>query len=166
MPALPRLLAAAAAALLLACGERGALAPPAPAPPDSARPPEGGQGAAREERPLVEPRRGDRHARAQARRTPRVRQLAGTIVRADARRLVIRPEGGPIVTLRLGPRTALSVQGRRAGPEVLRPGAEVRTSYRSGEGGPATAVTVEVTERAPGGAAPRQPEEQPASDRG
>jgi hypothetical protein len=71
------------------------------------------------------------------------------VVRADERHLAIRPRSGPEVTLRLGPGTALRAGGRRSGPEALRPGVEVRASYRTVEDGPAAAASVDVIAPAP-----------------
>jgi hypothetical protein len=118
----------------------------APAP----RSPRGGPAAAAEAAPPAQPeRRGDRHARAAAREAPRLREISGTVVRADGRRLAIRSGAGAELTLRVGPGTAVTVGGRRAPPAALRPGDDVRASYRTTEGGPATALSVEVTPRPP-----------------
>jgi hypothetical protein len=109
--------------------------------------------------PPPEARRGDRHARAAARHAPRLREVSGTIVRADGRRLAIRSGAGPEVTLRVGPGTAVTVRGRLAGVAALRPGDDVRASYQTAEGAPATALSVEVV---PPPAAPARPPPPPS----
>jgi hypothetical protein len=74
--------------------------------------------------------------------------------------VAIRPAGAPPLTLRVGPRTTITVDGRPARLEALREGAEVRASYRTGGGRP-TAIAIEAQapaqdppspEREPGGA--------------
>ena len=114
--------------------------------------------AARQDPAPAPDARGDRHARAAARRPPRLREISGTIVRADGRRLAIRSAAGPEITLRVGPTTAVTVHGRRAVPAALRPGDGVRASYRSAEGGPSTALSVEV---GPPPAPPARPPPEP-----
>jgi hypothetical protein len=147
-----RALGLAGALATTACEEQPAPAPartePAAPAPDVQAPGE-----------RAEVRRGDRHARAAARRSPRLREVTGTIVRADGRRLGIRTGAGAQLTLRVAPETRVTVAGRAAGAAVLRPGDDVRASYRAAEGGPATALSVEVgaspgEPAAPGGAAP------------
>jgi hypothetical protein len=88
-------------------------------------------------------RRGDRHARAAARRAPGPKEIAGTVSRAGARTVEIRTAGALPLTLRVGPRTAITVDGRPARPDALREGAEVRASYRTGGGRP-TAIAIEA----------------------
>jgi hypothetical protein len=102
-------------------------------------------------------RRGDRHARAAARRAPGVKEIAGTVSRAGARTVAIRPAGAPPLTLRLGPRTTITVDGRPARLDALREGAEVRASYRTGGGRP-TAIAIEAHAPAPD---PPSPEREP-----
>lgn len=109
------------------------------------------------------PPRGDRHARAAARRPPRVREIAGVVTQADERRVAIRPRAGPAMTLRVGRATEVHVDGVRSSPGALRPGAEVRASYRTGDGGPATAIEIEATGPAAPAAAPQRPPAPPAA---
>lgn len=106
--------------------------------------PERPAGAQEGERRSV--RRGDRHARAEARRDPGVKRVTGTVARAGGRSVAIRSAGAPPLTLRVAPGTAITVDGRPAGPEALREGAEVRASYRKGGGRP-TAVTIDARTR-------------------
>ncbi len=119
---------------VVACDDRspvpsgGETAPSGDAPPDE----------------LPAARRGDRHARAAARHAPRLREVSGSIVRADGRRVTLRTGGGPELTLRIGPDTRVTIRGRRSSPRALRAGDDVRASYRSLEGGPATALSVDV----------------------
>jgi hypothetical protein len=94
-------------------------------------------------------RRGDRHARAEARRDATVERVSGTVSRAGARSVAIRRDGAPPLTLRVAPGTAITVDGRPARLEALREGTEVRASYRPGGGRP-TAITIEAqTPRVP-----------------
>jgi hypothetical protein len=153
-----RAVAATLCALALACS-RGEGPPGSGQGAGSAPPPAPG-GASTTRAP--EPGRGDRHARAAARQAPRLREITGVVVRADERRLAIRPRSGPVLTLRLGPSTALRAGGRRSGPETLHPGLEVRASYRSDEGGPATAVSVDVAAPPPPVDVPAPPAPPPA----
>lgn len=108
--------------------------------------------------PDVQPgeRRGDRHARAAARRAPGVKEIAGTVSRAGARTVAIRPAGAPPLTLRVGPRTTITVDGRPARLDALREGAEVRASYRTGGGRP-TAIAIAAQAPAPAPAPAQDP---------
>jgi hypothetical protein len=133
--------AAVLAAALLAAGCEGAAErePRAPDAAPAAAVPKG-------ERPDGERtggRRGDRHARAAARRSPRVKRVEGTLTSAARGRVVIRAPGAAPLTLRVAPSTAVTVGGRPAAIEALRAGAEVRASYRSGGGRP-MAIGIEV----------------------
>jgi hypothetical protein len=103
-------------------------------------------------------RRGDRHARAAARRSPGVKRIEGTLARADRRQVVIRAPGGAPLTLRVAPSTTVTLGGRPTPIEALREGAEVRASYRSGGGRP-TAIAIEAR-----AAAERDEAEQGAAD--
>jgi hypothetical protein len=142
------------AALLAAACERDArgpaASPAAPAErPAAADPPEGERASGR---------RGDRHARAAARRSPKVKRVEGTLSRADPKRVVIRAPGAAPLTLRLSPSTTVTLDGRPAGVETLPEGAEVRASYRVGGGGRPTALTVEAARPA------REGRREPAPD--
>ena len=133
---------AAALWLATACESRDA----APAPPrDDAAARAGAPAPAGEVRVRPPDRRGDRHARAAAQRTP-LREVAGTVVRADDRQVVVRPRGasGGELALRVAPRTTVTVGGRAARAAELRPGADVRAAYRTVEGGRATAISIEA----------------------
>jgi hypothetical protein len=88
-------------------------------------------------------RRGDRHARAEARRAPGVERVSGTVSRAGARTVAIRRTNAPPLTLRVAPGTTITMDGRPARLETLREGAEVRASYRPGGGRP-TAIAIEA----------------------
>jgi hypothetical protein len=136
-------------AALLACDERAVTPAPAPAAPSDARTsPE----TTRPQRPGEPPAasgRGDRHARASARRAPTVKRVAGTISRANGRLVVIRRPGAPEVTLRIAPGTSVTVNGQPARADALPPGADVRAAYETGSGGRPTALTLEVSSPAP-----------------
>jgi hypothetical protein len=106
-------------------------------------------------------RRGDRHARAAARRSPGVKRVAGTVSRAGARVLSVRSAGAPPLTLRVAPSTTITVDGRPARLEALREGAEVRASYRT-TGGRPTAIAIEAqTPAAPVPVPVPEPEPEP-----
>jgi hypothetical protein len=129
---------AALAAVALSCGDRkGEPRETAPAGGEASAPDRPG-----ERPPSLE--RGDRHARAAARRTLVVKRVEGTVARVGERQVVIRRRGGPEVSLRVSERTKVTVNGRPAGLERLREGAEVRAAYRSDEGGRATALSIEA----------------------
>ncbi|HEX9309134.1 MAG TPA: hypothetical protein VF894_16690 [Anaeromyxobacter sp.] len=97
-----------------------------------------------------------------------MREILGTVVRADDRQVVVRPRGARAgdLALRVAPRTTVMVGGRAARPAELRPGADVRAAYRTIEGGRATAISIEAAP-APA-AAPQAPQEtredRPVSD--
>lgn len=140
-------------AAALACGDSGAprrgapsgagpAASAAPSPDERASPPS--------------PRRGDRHARAAAGRARPVHEVVGTLVRSEGGRIVIRPDGGREVTLRMGPRTALTAPPGGDARTALGAGAEVRASWRSGDGDPPAALSVDV----------QRPARDPWTDRG
>jgi hypothetical protein len=129
------------AAAALACGRSEPA--PAPGPPAQAEPAPAAAPAP------AAPGRGDRHARAAARKRAEIRQLTGVIARVDEGWVAIRPRGGAPVTLHVGRATAVTLDGRRCGTEALRPGADVRASYRSGGGAPATALTIDARGDAP-----------------
>ena len=141
----------AMAAALAACGSRPgsppaaggaaerAPAPPAPAAPAIAPPPA----------PIP---RGDRHARAAARRSRVVKRVEGILADRDDRTVVVGRPGAPALTLRISPGTSVTLDGRPARADALPPGAEVRAAYRTGDGGRPTALSVEA--RRPAGAAP------------
>jgi hypothetical protein len=88
--------------------------------------------------------RGDRHARAAARRSLTVKRVDGTVARVAERQLVIRRPGAPDLSLRVSSRTKVILNGRPADLDGLREGAEVRAAYQSGEGGRPTALTIEA----------------------
>lgn len=141
-----------AVAVLAAAGpacERSAAPPRGAAQPAVAA----GSGSAAEtapQRPVgaqASERRGDRHARAEARRDPGVKRVTGTVARAGGRAVAIRSAGAPPLTLRVARETAITVDGRPAGLEALREGVEVRASYRPGGGRP-TAVSIDARTKA------------------
>lgn len=151
-----RLTAAVVAALVAAACGRGEPAPdpvPAPAPEAAAERPDATSTGGR---------RGDRHARAAARRSPKVKRIEGTLSKADERRVVIRAPGEAPVTLRVAPSTTVTVGGRPTRIDALREGAEVRASYRTGGGGRPTAIAIEARERPEPERA--EPEPPPPSD--
>jgi hypothetical protein len=123
---------------LLSCGERsaeprrsaGAAEEAPPGRPASERP------------PSLE--RGDRHARAAARRTLPVKRVEGTLARVGERQVVIRRRGGPELSLRVSSRTRVTMNGRPADLERLREGADVRAAYQTGDGGRPTALSIEA----------------------
>ncbi|HEY6006131.1 MAG TPA: hypothetical protein VIV57_24840 [Anaeromyxobacter sp.] len=134
----------AAAVVLLSCGERSGEARTAA--------PGAGEGAAPADRASERPpslERGDRHARAAARRSLVVKRVEGTLSRVGERQVVIRRRGGPELSLRVSPRTKVTMNGRPAGLERLREGAEVRAAYQTGDGGRPTALSIEA-QSAPG----------------
>lgn len=140
-----RLGAAVLAWALAAAGcERAAGPAPEPAPEAAPGPPAGPRASGRPDAAGAGGRRGDRHARAAARRSRVVKRVEGTLARADARQVVIRAPGAPPVTLRVAPSTTVMVGGRPAGVAALREGAEVRASYRPGDGGRPTAIAIEA----------------------
>lgn len=163
-----RLVTAAALAALLACepasqgdrAERPARAeadgaPARPAPPAAERPSEG----------RTSVRRGDRHARAAARQSPKVKRVEGTLARSGPRQVVIRPAGRPELTLRVAPTTTVTLDGRPARADALREGVEVRASYETGSGGRPTAIRIEANapkppaERRPAWTPPEPPQD-------
>ena len=125
-----------------------------PAPPGEVASAAPGPG----EPPPRDARRGDRHARAAARRRTQVHRVDGRIARTGDRLVAIRSGGGAEVALRVAPGTAVTLGGLPAAPEALSRGADVSASYRSGGGGPPTAIRIDA--RAP------EPPPEPASPRG
>lgn len=101
--------------------------------------------------------RGDRHARASARRSPTVKRVEGTLAHAGERSVVIRQAGAPELTLGVAPGTTITVNGRPARLEGLREGAEVRAAYRTGSGGRPTALSIEARAAAGSGAPETSP---------
>jgi hypothetical protein len=134
-----RAIGLALAAALVACGDRGAGAPP-DGDGHGARP------AARTAagRTRAGPERGDRHARASARRKPGVEQVEGTLASVGERQVVISRPGAPDLTLRVPSRASVTVNGRPGRLEALPEGAEIRAAYSSGEGGRPTALSLEA----------------------
>ncbi len=152
-------IAFAAAAVLATCSRGGAPEQPSGAPADR------GAVAARGERPAaqrVSGHRGDRHARAAARLAPVVKKVEGTVARAGQREVVIRARGAPVMTLRVSPRTTVTVDGQPARADELTEGAPVRASYEDGGVVRATALSIEAgatrgpdaTWKAPSGSPP------------
>lgn len=140
-------LAAAALWAAVGCGDRGAPPSPVPAVAGGTR---GARSARADDRATVPGPRGDRHARAAAGRARPIHEVQGTIVRSERGLLAVRSQDGRETTLRIGPRTAVTVPsssapGRRT---PLAPGVEVRASWRSGEGNPPTALSVQVRDAA------------------
>jgi hypothetical protein len=133
------LVAAALCVVAVACDDRGRSAQSGGAanPPVAARPSGGAEGQA------TAPRRGDRHARGAAGRARPIHEIVGTIVRSERGQVAIRPKDGREVTLQIGPRTTVTAPGV-PGQAPLTPGEEVRASWRSGEGDPPTALSVDV----------------------
>jgi hypothetical protein len=74
---------------------------------------------------------------------------------------VIRAPGEERVTLRIGTRTTITVDGRPGRLVELREGGEVRASYASGRAGRPTALTIEA--RSTSGQV-RRPGTEPAPD--
>jgi hypothetical protein len=139
-----RALCAASAVLALACGGeagRGAASGPlqasAPTPPAAAPAP----ATAPAERPTA--RRGDRHARAAARRARTVKQADGVVTRASDRQVVIRPRGAADVTLRIDRSTTVIVDGAASRGAALRAGSAVRAAYEAPRGSRPLAIRVE-----------------------
>jgi hypothetical protein len=131
------LAAAALCAAVLACD-------------DVAGPPLAGVGAARADvrAPIPGPR-GDRHARAAAGRARPIHEIEGTIVRSDGALVAVRSRDGRETRLRIGPRTTVTAPRSAPGrPARLAPGDEVRASWRSGDGEPPTALSVQVRDAA------------------
>jgi hypothetical protein len=134
-----RAIVLALAAVLLSCGDRRE---------PKAEPQGSGEGSpasaeqAGERAPSLQ--RGDRHARAAARRALLVKRVDGTVASVDGRQVVIRRRGAPQMALRVSPRTKVTVNGRPAELDGLCEGAEVRAAYQSGDGGRATALSIEV----------------------
>jgi hypothetical protein len=126
-----------AAALAVGCRTEP---PPPPQQPPAARPAERSAPVP----PAAAGPRGDRHARAAARRSPKVKRVDGKLARCDRRAVVIRAPGVPALTLRVAPGTAVTLDGRPARSEALPPGADVRAAYRTGEGGRPTAISIEA----------------------
>jgi hypothetical protein len=58
-----------------------------------------------------------------------VQQVQGKVARASDTEVEIRQADQPAITLRVGPSTAVTVDGRRASAAQLQPGMEVRASY-------------------------------------
>ncbi|WP_041448024.1 hypothetical protein [Anaeromyxobacter sp. Fw109-5] len=145
-----RLALVVAGALAVAC-RRGPEAPEASAPPEErAEAPEPEATAAQRggrtpgEQAHQEPSgRSDRHRRAAA-RARSVRRIEGTLERLSEERVVIRAPGEERVTLHVGTRTAITVDGRPGRLVELREGAEVRASYASGRAGRPTALSIEA----------------------
>jgi hypothetical protein len=76
-----------------------------------------------------------------------VKVVEGTVTRAGARQVVIRPRGSAAVTLRVAPGTRVTLDGRPARADALRDGVEVRASYPAGGDTRPTALSSEA--RAP-----------------
>lgn len=144
-----RLALVVAGALAFAC-RRGPEAPETSAPPEErGEAPEPEATAAQRggrtpgEQAQQEPSgRSDRHRRAAA-RAKSVRRIEGTLERLSEERVVIRAPGEERVTLRIGTRTTITVDGRPGRLVELREGAEVRASYASGRAGRPTALSIE-----------------------
>jgi hypothetical protein len=155
--------AAIGAALLLACGggereDGGRRAGGDPA--DAGASAEGGE-ASPEEAPGRATRRAARAKRG-ASAASRVRRVEGKLERATSERVVIRPAGEDPVTLRVGPGTSVTLDGRATPAESLEQGSDVRASYQNGDGRP-RALSIEARSadgaggggaRPPGGASP------------
>jgi len=142
-----RILSVCAAALVAACEERVEEPAETRAPSDearNARPATERTIPGRAGESQVSGRRGDRHARAAARKSPSVKRVEGKIARASERQVVIRPSGSPEMTLRVAPGTTVTVDGRPARVEALQQGAEVRAAYETGDGMRPTAITIEA----------------------
>jgi hypothetical protein len=140
------------AALALAVGCERAPPGAAPAPAATPAPPAPPEA----ERPAAAPparRRGDRHARAAARQSRLVKVVEGTVARAGARQVVIRPRGAAAVTLRVVPGTRVTLDGKPARAAALREGAEVRASYQAGGDTRPTALSIEARAPPDGGEA-------------
>jgi hypothetical protein len=73
-----------------------------------------------------------------------VKAIEGSLARASDRLVVIRPPAAPELALRVAPGTRVTVDGRPARAQALRPGAEVRAEYRTGRGGLPTAVSLDA----------------------
>jgi hypothetical protein len=132
-----------------ACAEPPGPAPGAPATPAQLQPPGRAPEAERPERPApagtpAPAPRGDRHARAAARRPAVVKRVEGRLARSDARTVVIGSADAPPLSLRIAPGTAVTLDGRPVRPEALPPGADVRAAYRTGEGGRPAAISIDA----------------------
>lgn len=160
-------LAAALLASLAASCELAASRPQPPHPAEASAPLAPAAAPPARERPATArrtERRGDRHARAAARKAPQVKRIAGTVARADDRGVAIRAPGAAPVTLRVSPETTVTLDGRPARIDAVREGAEVRASYRTGGGRP-TAIAIEAVEPAPA-SAPAESERSPGAEGG
>ncbi len=151
---MPRTFTIAVLAACAACGEGGEaprrgesrLADEVQAP--------GHAPAGRADEPGASGGRGDRHARAAARRSPTVKRAEGTLARAGERSVAIRQAGAPELTLRVAPGTTITVNGRPARLATLREGIQVGVAYRTGSGGRPTAISIEARSAPDRGAAP------------
>jgi hypothetical protein len=144
----------AAAAAVLACERSGKpreqAAPAAQGPDRASGRPEGAP-------------RGDRHARAAARRSLPVKRVDGTLASVGDRQVVIRRRGAPDLPLRVSPRTRVTLNGRPATFDGLREGADVRAAYQSGDGGRPTALSIEASSKRGDAAPPAGGEKPPQS---
>jgi hypothetical protein len=160
--------AAIGAALLLACGRGERDEGGRPAGGDAAAAgvrgaSAEGAGALGEEAPGRATRRAARAKRG-ASAASRVRRVEGKLERATSERVVIRPAGEDPVTLRVGPGTSVTLDGRATPPESLEQGSDVRASYQNGAGRP-RALSIEARSgdgaRPRGDASPPQPADRP-----
>jgi hypothetical protein len=80
-----------------------------------------------------------------------VRRVEGKLERATSERVVIRRGGREPLTLRVGPGTSVTVDGRAARAEALPQGTDVRAAYQVDDGR-ATALSIDARTRggAPG----------------
>lgn len=89
-------------------------------------------------------RRGDRHARAAARRARNVKTIEGAVSQASDRQVIVRSPGRPPIALRVEPGTSVTVGGQPARAGALREGEPIRASYRTGADGRQTALSIEA----------------------
>jgi hypothetical protein len=77
-----------------------------------------------------------------------VRDVEGTVARAGAGEVVVRPAEGEAVTMRVGADTPVRVDGRVARAEEIPQGARVRAAYTLEDGDPrAVRIDAERAER-------------------
>lgn len=77
-------------------------------------------------------------------------EIRGTVVRSAGDEIAIRGAGGRELILKLGPQTAIRVDGQMSGPAGLVEGAQVRAAYRGGDA--PVAIRIEASSGAPPGA--------------
>ena len=87
------------------------------------------------------------------------RTVSGELVEARGDVLTLRVPSNPALELRVDVTTAVVLDGKRAEPEALPEGSQVRASYREEADGP-TALRVDATSKKQE-AAPEEPDSEP-----